>query len=402
MIGFGFRLPVVCLVGMGLVGCSAAGDGGVSAGNSDPPLMLNPGPQQPGGAMSGTAGRPGGSDLPTPGLPIPSDDGDEPGDDDDTPNGNCDCAIDVPGIIIDHDDGGIAVIVDLPNIGMVVIDTQHGDVTTSATGVDIKGDVTVDLGGISALPLADANLHVAIPAVGLPTIQGNANILGSLLEGTGCGCEGSLLPVGVALDVDAAALLPSSDALAALSLNLELPQVTLDMSGLPLAADALALVQADVHILTDGGSKLLELDAKVGAGADVWTSAVPLATNGLLRAKATVLDGSLASVAITGDVGLQGGGLLCSLTPLVSVDLPDAVVTLDTTGASLSATANASLHPGFSLTGEARVTGRFDLHDWSINVCGAVMTSLFGGSTGPSDCLDIGKNGVTPCRLPTN
>lgn len=401
MNGIGIRLPVMCLVGMGLVACSAAGDPGASgASGSDPTLQLSP--RSP-GSSDGTydTPKPGGSDMPSTNDPG-ADDGDDDDDDGGAPGGHCDCAFDLPGIHIDHSDGGIAVSIDLPNDGMVVIETKGGSVTTSAGGVDIDGDVTIDLGAETGLPLADAKLHVGLLAVGGPTIAGSANITGSLLQGTGCGCEGSLLPVAVALDLDAAADLLNSDAPAAISLGLTLPAVTLDSSELPAAAvDLLALADAKVDILTDGCSKLLEIDANVGAGADVWTSLVPVAASGALNATAKVLDGSLASVALTGDMKLVGDALKSGNTSLLSIDLPDAIVTLDHEGASLAAEATVSLHPGFSLTGEALVTGKFTETDWSLNVCGAVMTSLLGGAN-IGNCVDIGKGGVEPCRLPAN
>lgn len=405
MNGFGIRLPVMCLIGMGLVSCSAAGEqGAASAGGSEPTLKLDAEGQIP-SEGKGNAPKSGGSDGPATDDPAMMDDGsddDDDGDGGELPGGHCDCAFELPGIHIQHGDDGISVSVELPNDGLVVIETKNGDVTTSESGVDIDGDVTIDLGADTGLPLADAKLHVGLPAVGGPTISGQANIAGSLLEGTGCGCEGSLLPVAVSLNVGAAAELLDSDALAAIRLGLKLPKVNLDSSELPAAAaDVMALVEAKVDILTDGCSKLLEINAQVGAGTEVWTSLVPLIASGGLGATAKVLDGSLVSIALDGDVKLIGSALKSGTTSLLSVTLPDALVTLDREGASVSAEATVSLHPGLSLVGEALVTGEFTEQDWSLNVCGAVMTRLLGGAS-VGNCVDIGKDGVDPCRLPAN
>ncbi|RYZ10295.1 MAG: hypothetical protein EOO73_01595 [Myxococcales bacterium] len=403
MSGFGFRLPVMCLIGMGLVGCSAAGesDSARPGADSDPTLSLNPGAQGSSGGKSNEPTR-GGSEMQTVDEPDADHDDEDQTDEDSGPGGRCECAFDLPGIHIDHGDGGIAVSIDLPDAGMVVIETKDGSVTTSAGGVDIHGDVTIDLGADTDLPLADAQLHIGLQAAGGPTIAGNANITGSLLEGSGCGCEGSSLPVSVALELDGAAKLIDSDALAGIRLGLGLPAVRLDTKSLPAAAaEVMALANVKAELLTDGCSKLLELEAQLGAGAGSWSSLVPLTASGALDATATVLGGSLVTIALEGDVTLVGGALKSGATSLLSIELPRAVVTLDRNGAKLSGETTASLHPAFSLTGEALVTGEFTEEDWSLNVCGAVMTSLLGGVSLGS-CVDVGKSGIEPCRLPAN
>lgn len=412
MNGFGFGLPMVCLVGMGLLACSAAGNADKAGSASDPTLDLGPqvmgdaatsDGQAPGngdtanGGSANTPGKPGDSDAPT-----DADTNTNTNTDTDTPPGGtaCLCDLEVPGIDVNQNDGRIAVSVTLLHGHKIVVALDRGTVETLKDGVELRGDVSVDFGAGAEVPLKDADLHLELPPSGIPQLSGNADVAGTLLQGLGSDLTKDVLPVSVDLAFDSAGIMPQNDAPAALELGLSLPSIVLDTSPLPAAPDVMNIVAGKVDVLTNGAHRVVEVTGAIANGAAAWTSMVPLQATNALVATAKLVDEELESVELDGDTRLLGNALSAGLVPLQAIELPSTTLLLNHAGATLAATANASIHPGWSLTGQAEVSARFAPKDWSIKICGAVMTNLLGGGLDTSDCLELGKGGVTPCTLP--
>jgi hypothetical protein len=406
MNGFGIGLPAACLVGMGLLACSAAGNADKPGSGEDPSLDLGAqaagDAQGSGSAASGNGAAPtndaaandpqapGGSDAPTGDDTPPAD----------VTNPQCLCDLEVPGIDVNRNDGRIVVTVTLPHQRKIAVALGRGTVKTLKDGIDLQGDVTVDFGAGAEVPLKNADLHLALPSSGIPSLSGSADVAGSLLQGLGSDYADDVLPMSVDLAVDTAGVLPQNDAPAALELGISLPSITLDTSPLPAAPDVMNIVGSKVDVLTDGAHRVVEVSGAIANGAATWTSMVPLKATSALVATAKLVDDELESVELDGDTRLLGDALSAGLVPLQAIELPSTTLLLDHAGATLGATANASIHPSWSLAGKAEITAKFAPSDWSIKVCGTVMTNLLGGGLDRSECLDFGKGGVTPCRLP--
>jgi len=395
MNALGYRLPVICLVGMGLVGCSAAGETSARPG-SDEPLPVG----ATTGAWGETDSRHEGDDASNGDVPI----GNGPdmaagGKSSAGGPGNCDCGMDLPGVSIDQGDDGITIIIDLPNDGSLVLATKDGDCTTHDGGLDITGDVTVDLGNGAEVPLLDAELHVGIGG-SMPTIDGSADVDGSLLDGIAGGAGGDL-HVNVSLDPNVTQLMPESDALALLDLQLALPIANVGCGCFPALNGELGMADAKVVVSVDGNHQVAKVSADVAANADaIWTSMVPLHAVGKLAAAATLNDGVLVNVELSGDMASNANAMWCGLTPLASIELPSAKLTLDGHGATLSALVQASLHPRYSLSGEAQLSGSFAPDEWSLNLCGGVMADLVLVSAKATACLDLNASGARSCDKP--
>jgi hypothetical protein len=405
MNALGYRLPLICLVGMGLVGCSAAGDDAAQQrGSEDDQAGIE-------ATMGASDSEPGETDAHSTGgsnwyTDQPIDDTPTAGKGSGAAGGggkdNCDCGLDLPGITIDHDDDGITIIVDLPNDGAIVIETKEGTCKTSEGGLDITGDVTIDLGSGTDVPLLDAELHVGV-GVGMPTIEGTADVDGSLLDGVTGGSTGDA-SVSVSLDPNVGQTMPESDAQALLDLELQLPSASIGCGSFPAMNGDLALVDANIEVKVDGCHKIVKVTADVAAGVGVpWASMVPLhAAAGALEAIATLNDGALVSLELDGDMAISDGAMRCGLTPLTGIALPNAKLVLDEQGAMLSAITTAALHPGFSLSGQAELNARFAQHDWSINLCGAAMVDLTLVSAKVATCLDLSAAGAKVCEKPAS
>lgn len=393
MNALGYRLPLICLVGMGLVACSAAGeisarpDGDSSVGASTD-------------AWGETDSHNVGDDASNPDEPTGNEPGTaaggKPGADGEA---DCDCDIDLPGVTIDQGDDGITIIIDLPNDGSLVLATKDGDCTTHDGGLDITGDVTVDLGNGAEVPLLDADLHVGIGG-SLPTIDGSADVDGSLLDGIAGGAAGDL-HVDVSLEPNVTHGMPASDAHALLDLQLALPIASVGCGCIPALNGDLGMVDANVVVSVDGKHKIAKVTADVAANADaLWTSMVPLHAVGKLAAVATLNDGALVSVELSGGMVSNANAMWCGLTPLASVELSSAKLMLDQQGATLSALVQASLHPRYSLSGQAQLSGSFTPSDWSLNLCGGVMADLVLVSAEATVCLDLNASGARSCDKP--
>lgn len=389
MNGFGFRMPLVWLVAAGLVACGAAGEtpgmrgtngtstAGTTSGANDDPLLL--------------------------GNPLSNADQSDTGDISDEADNGADDAGDLgdgaepmPGVDVTVDEQGITVSIDVPGGSVIKLTTKNGTCATAGNSVYIDGDVTMDLGAGVPLPLADADLQIEVGS-GMPTLSGTANVTGSLLDGIGCGCAHDLLPVAVSLDADAMADLPGAAGDLAIAMNLAMNDVAIDALTLPSGMEAVMLDAADVTIRSDGTHRWVSVAGQVAADADVWASSVPLQGAGMLAARAMVADGSLIELQLQGSVTLQGGKLWCGLTPLRELTMPEALITLDQEGLWLHATAQASAHPGFSVTGNALVDGRFTSEAWSLMVCADVMTDVISASVKVGQCITMTPGGSEMC-----
>lgn len=393
MIALGFRVPLISLIAVGLAACSAAGQ--------SPPMGTGHGDDS-GAAPSAQQGSDRLDLPPSPSAPEGSDmhangnSGDSKGDGSGDASGSCTCGVHVPGVDIVQGDTGIRVLVDLPGDGSMIIATVDGHVTTSEAGVDITGDVDVDLGGNDSIALADGKLHIDAGVNGsIPTLSGSADISGALLGGA-CGCDDEQLPATVWLDADVD-LDADETSNIALGVGVDLPHLVIDGSALAQANGDLTIGDAHVVLDTDGSHDAMTITGELGGTQAPWTSSVPLQADGKLQATAQLIDQTLVTVQLTGAATLKGDSLWCGITPLTSVKLDDAKVTLDGASTSLEATSNVSLHSGYLLDGTARITATFEQHDWSINVCGAVMTKLLGSSADAATCLDLSHEGVKTC-----
>ena len=83
-----------------------------------------------------------------------------------------------------------------------------------------------------------------------------------------------------------------------------------------------------------------------------------------------------------------------------SVELSSAKLMLDERGATLSALVQASLHPRYSLSGQAQLSGSFTPGEWSLNLCGGVMADLVLVSAEATVCLDLNASGARSCDKP--
>jgi hypothetical protein len=385
MNGFVFRMPRVGLVAMGLVACSAAGEvpamrGEDGAATAD---SANEGPLTLGVPLANTEGA--GADA---------DDAETDPGDVDRDDGNVgEPQSPIPGVEVSVGDPGITVTIDLPNGDVIRIDTTAGTCATSGTGIDIEGDLLIDIGTGLPMPLADADLHIEM-AAGMPMLSGTANVAGSLLEGISCGCADDLIPAQVSLDTHATAEASGSVGSLAIALNLPMVDVTVDTGALPLGLGAVMLRDANVTIETDGEHRWLSVAGQVAGDATLWASTVPLQATSGLSVEATVSDGALLSVLAHGSINLQGDKLRCGITPLQAFTMPEARVLLDDSGLSLQATAQASAHPAFSITGSALVDGHFTPQDWSLTVCADVMTDVLAASVKLGQCLEMTASGA--------
>jgi len=399
MNALGYRLPLIGLVGMGLVGCSAAGGNAGQRGSSDgdqPGLEL---------AVGAAANEPADADARSAGGSTwhsekPLSDGQGDGNDSGRGGqGHCDCGVHLPGITVDESSDGITIIVELPNDGSIAIETKNGHCRTGEGGLDVAGDLTVDLGSGTDVLLLDANLHVGVGGE-LPTIEGTADVDAGLLDGITGSAVGDA-QVTVSLDPNVGQIMPESHAQALIRLQLALPRLGVGCGCFPAMNGDLPLADADVVVSVDGCHQVLTVTADVADDAGkIWTPVVPLHATGQLTAMATINDGALVSLALDGGVSIDSGALWCGLTPLAAIALPSAKLVLDEQGATLTATTRDALHPGFGLTGEAKLSARFGEHEWSINLCGASMADLALGSAKVATCLDLSAAGAKVCDEP--
>jgi hypothetical protein len=388
MNALGLRVPLLCLVSVGLAACSAAG-GGLSQGSEAEPAT-----EQAAGAQLGA------DEFDSPLAPPDAPSSDLPASDggDDT-QGDCVCGVHLPGIDIEQGNGDISVTIDLPNERSLEIATT-GNVTTSDAGVEVKGDLTIELGSGVSVALLGANLHIdAGVDARPPRITGSANVSGSLL-GEACGCAEKTLPAAVALLVDPNAMV-GGNAGAMLQLALDVPQLSIGAGGSISVRGNVDLTDTHVTLDTDGRHRFLKVEGDVEGNADVWTSLVPLRTDGELRATATLLDDALDNIALTGNVSIRAGALWCGLTPLTPIAMANAKVTLDSAGARLDATTTISVHPSFLLDGQVAVRGEFLPSEWSFNVDGAAMTNISDSNAEVATCLELTKKGIGLCSSMT-
>lgn len=387
-----FRMPLVCLVGAGLVACSAAGEAPTPRGSGTMPAAAG------GDISAGTPLQLGPTSPEATGLPTTGDDGGtRSGDDDDGALApTCECDALPPGVSVDVGDGGITVVVELPGSEPLTITTPSGRCAPSLDGVSIAGDVSIEIGAGEPIVLADAAIDVSV-AEGTPLVRGSAHLSGAVLDGIGCGCSEAAIPVDVSLAASAAI-----GAGADIELELALPSddVSIDTAALPLGGKVVTIADADLKWLTNGDHGRLEVAGSVAADAALWSDELPLVAEAEVDVLATFDAQALVSLELTADLELEGGELTSGVTPLRSLTMPRAWLTLDSTGAKLHATASASAHPLFSIEGRALVDAHFTPGTWSLKVCADVMTDIASASVRLGQCLDSGPDGSVICDCP--
>lgn len=380
----GFRTPLIGLF-VGLTACSAAGET-PPQGRAGTGVGAAPSAQTDAGSLDLSPTPSSDSDAEMPGN------SDNPGASNTDDAGSCDCGVRLPGIDVLQSDTGVRVSVELPSGGNMIISSVDGDVKTSNGGVDIKGDASIDLGGTNTIVLVDTNLHIEGGENGHPPLlSGDARVDGQLL-GSACGCDDALLLATIGLDVDKEAALG-----VALKLNVALPQVTIDASALPDARSSLAIEDAWASLELDGTHETATITGNLAPGTSAWSPRIPLEAEGSLQATAELRDDELISVELDGTTTLQGDTLWCGLTPLASLELLDAKVTLDGEATRLEALTQVSLHPAYTLDGTARIRATFQSKTWEINVCGGVMTRPIGSNVEATACLQLTQTGAKTC-----
>jgi hypothetical protein len=397
MIRMSLRASLVCLLGAHMAACSAAGDA-PSLGNGTaaekPGIELDVGTDtdaetEGAGSWGMDSGSPNGDDA---------DDAADPGSrepaDDERDGCGCACKGGVlPGISIGKD-GTISI--ELPHIGVVVVQTNGATCQMAAGGLNVTGDVTLDLGSGTDIPLLDADLDITPGAGGgLPNISGTASIGGASLGPIAGSLLDATIPVTLELDTDTE--VPGSVTGVSLDLALELPNISLPTGGLPALADALALLDADVVMATDGCNRLIKVWGTVEADASLVLAAMPIAAGADLEAAVTIANDSLVSVMLEGDMTLLGEQLWCGNSPLVAVTVPEAKLMIDERGAMLIGEAHAAIHPSISVSANALVNAKLSEDEWSIKVCADAALDLHLLGAEASACVNLTTNGVVSC-----
>ena len=402
MIRMSLRASLVCLLGAHMAACSAAGDApslGNGAAAEKPGIELD---------VDTDVDAPGDTDIDAPGdtdIDAGSANGDdaddaadpgssEPTDTEESDGCGCACKGGVlPGISIGKD-GTISI--ELPHIGVVVVQANGATCQMAAGGIHVTGDVTLDLGSGTDIPLLDADLDITPGAGGgLPDITGTALIGGAALGPIAGSLLDATIPVTLELDTDTE--VPGSVTGVSLDLALELPNVGLPVADLPALADGLALVDADVVLATDGCNRLIKIWGTVQADADLVLGAMPIAADADLEAAVTIANDSLVSVMLEGNMTLLGEQLWCGASPLVAVAVPQAKLTIDERGAMLIGEAHAAIHPSIRASANALVNAKLSEDEWSIKVCADAALDLHVLGAEASACVNLTTTGVVSC-----
>ncbi len=390
----------LCVLTLALQGCGTAPEAEVAAGDdgeegagaasdsarSDTPARSDARADENAGDESAERERRGDEDSDFPKGRDPSDAQEVPEN-----SQGCACGDLLPGIDIREENGELTIRADAPGAAAVTLRLDSGDCSESKHGLELSGDVNVDLGGLETFPLMDVDLAVVPAPGGGVTIAGTAGVVGSLLGGL-------LAPLDAAdLRADVTLALGTDDE-AQLDLALDVAALRLDTSGLPLANAAIDLAPTSVVVSTTGEHELIGVQGWLDAGASVpWLSQVPLSWGGAVEISALIADQALSSLQLEGDLQLDGGSLLCGITRLVPVALPAASVIWDASGLEVRARTEGSPYPTLSLLGDADITAAFGTSGWGIEVCGdgtllgASPLSLF-------ECLELSKSGITVSR----
>jgi len=400
----GRYFSALCFLGMGfgLNACSAAGAGaadGSHAGADGLSVNPNQGPDRDGSGGSSTS-KPGLSDM------VPDDDdGDVPPPGGGGTGGNggsgdpcaCTCGHNpLPGVTLDTIDGVLHVVLDVADVANAAADvTLHisgagaGCKPTNG-GIELTGNVAVDLGAGAGLPLLGAHLAVSIGnAPGIVAVNGTAMVGASGLPALDL--PDADLEANVALD------LRSADG-PQLDLTLHPAQVGLNLSNLTLAGDSMQLVESTVNVSTTKGGDLIQVQGILGSDAQApWISTVPLSPIGSSSVTAWLAGDSVAKLNISGDLQLRGTSLVSGLVPLAVVNLNDAALSWDESGITVAAQVDAQLHPLVSAAANADLHLLLSREAWEIKLCADVALSLGGNALQPLQCLDMTDGGVAVC-----
>lgn len=385
MYGSGRFLCVLCVVGAGA--CSAGADVGESPRGS-----------RPGEALVGVDKSPvlslrspwSGSDANGALLPnsdVPDDHGSTP--DSAQP---CTCGDPIPGITIEEQDGELTVGVTLPGAPAIAIHVNGNDCEQSEHGLTLSGNISVDLGGRAEMPLLDAEVGLSVSEVGEIAIHGTAMVGGDVLGDLIAPSELDEVRADIAIGVN-------SDHEAQLDLTLNPTALKLDTGDLPLANASIALNTPSIVLSASCQGEQIEVRGSLDADANVpWLGAVPLTLAGDLEVTAWIVDRSWSSLALEGDLQLDGNSLVCGLTRLKSITLPSAALTWDEAGLQVESTTASAVHPALSVLGNVDVVAAFAPDSWRIKVCGDAVLEVGTGTLEAFDCLELNKEGVTVCE----
>jgi len=404
VLGRYFSTLCVLGIGFGLSACSAAGDaGGASASEGSPAgqsgLSLNPDLSNDRDGAGGGTTKPGTSDM------IPDDD-----DGDVTPpggsnggsggGGSCACTCGhnpLPGVSIDTIDGVVQVVIDVAGTANVAADvTLHLSGANAGCkptdhGIELTGNVDVDLGIGDATPLLGADLTVSVG-----TNPGAISINGTAMVGT------SSLPALDLPDVDLKADVALDLGKAAgpqLDVTLHPTTLGLNLGRMPMAGDPLQLVDATVKVSTSSNENNIQVQGTLGSdAANPWNSTVPLSTVGAANVTAWLTDESVTKLNLSGDLELNGGSLISGLVPLAVVKLDDAAMTWSQDGIAVDAHVNGKLHPLISVAANADLHLALSKEAWEIKLCAGAALSLGGDALDALQCLDLTDGGVAVCE----
>lgn len=324
----------------------------------------------------------------------PPSDSEHPNDDAATPEPAqpCTCGNPIPGITIEEQDGELIVGVTLPGAAAIAIHVNGNDCEQSEQGLSLSGDVSVDLGGAVEIPLLAVELDILASGAAELAIHGTAMVGSDLLGDIIAPSEPAAVRADIAIGIN-------SDHEAQLDLTLDPAALTLDTGDLPLASAAIALHAPSIVLSASSQGEQLEVRGSLDANANLpWLGAVPLALAGDLEVTAWILDRSWSSLALKGDLQLDGNSLVCGLTRLKSVTLPSATLTWDEAGLQVEATAVSAVHPALSVLGNLDITASFAPNDWRIKACGDAVLEVGADALEAFDCLELSKEGVKVCE----
>ena len=379
MTGFYWRFSEMFLVAVTAAGCSGAGTQSNAEADATPADESEViGDEQ---AVGSDPARPSAGDPRRlkANDDFPSDDdvdadeptGTTPGADGMPPSGDgggldCTCDIALPGIQVSNGADGLTITLELPDQPPMVVHVERGSAQTLEDRLQAEGDMTLDLGNAGTLSLHDARLR--------------ADVAGGVMSFT----------------ADAARV------------------SGLDTSTLPLTTGVMELNGAHVEMVPGVGDAppRLQVSGDVpDLGAAVWAPELPLSAASALSATAFIEQGVTTRAELSGDVDLGLDALSSAGLPLSAATVPNAAVTFDQEGLTVSGPLSTSIDPRLPLPSVATITAVFterdggwqaSAADWEIQLSGAPeLGPLLGPLLDPlqlPDCVSLDVAGVQACH----
>lgn len=397
MFRYAFGSPCVCLLGLGMVACATASGAPEltgSAGNAKPGLMLDLDSNAQIGADTsvGSSGAQG--------APPAGDDSSE-GDETTEEVGACDCgASPLPGVTI-GEDGKISIAI--PGVGTVGIKLTGGSCHQAGDHLNLVGDVSIDVPGGGDIPLLDADIDVTSDG-GLPGLAGSAKLDGGWISAVvpGGHADGD---VTATVSLARSAEIPGAVGGTVLGLAFQMGSVGLPPRDIPALRDLVSIRGCDVLVALDGAHKLVAVQGTIDDASRWLDSRAPIVMDGVLDAGAMLVDGTLRTLTLSGDMSLVGRSLICGLKPIASVDLSDATLVIDGHGLELSGqtAAGAALNPTLRAGAQANVKARIGTDDFYVRVCASASAAVgvldinVQANADAAVCLALTPNGTASC-----